>query len=209
MGEGPYTGVMLRFAITPGLLRAGGALLQTEALVQRAAELAQDGVDLLLLREKLLGPEEIALLARKTIEASRGSGMRIVVAVAADGVPGAEHVPGAGVHLSAARFDALKAKSPGTWVSASCHRPEQVRRAAAMGLDAVLFAPVFGKLVDGVEVVQGAGVEALREASEAAGRMPVFALGGVNQQNAQSCLEAGAAGVAGIRMFFEHFIAQK
>jgi thiamine-phosphate pyrophosphorylase len=35
----------------------------------------------------------------------------------------------------------------------------------------------------------------------AAGKIPVFALGGVNAANAPSCIEAGAAGVAGIRTF--------
>ena len=45
------------------------------------------------------------------------------------------------------------------------------------------------------------GLEALRRACAAAEGIPVLALGGVTSINARDCLAAGAAGVAGIRLF--------
>ena len=45
------------------------------------------------------------------------------------------------------------------------------------------------------------GLEALRRACAAAEGIPVLALGGVTSINARDCLTAGAAGVAGIRLF--------
>ena len=49
-----------------------------------------------------------------------------------------------------------------------------------------------------------AGLAALREACRA--KIRVLALGGVTVENAARCLEAGAAGVAGIRLFQENKI---
>jgi thiamine-phosphate pyrophosphorylase len=45
------------------------------------------------------------------------------------------------------------------------------------------------------------GLAKFREACQAAAPLPVFALGGVTSANARQCVEAGAAGVAAIRLF--------
>ena len=94
-------------------------------------------------------------------------------------------------------------------VSASCHSLEEVRRAAQGGIDLILFGPVFEKSVAGKVVVTGVGLEALREACTVAGKTPVLALGGVTWESAELCVEAGAAGVAGIRLFSDVETAQE
>ena len=87
-------------------------------------------------------------------------------------------------------------------MSVACHSVEEVAAARMAGASAALFGPVFGKHVGGAQVVEGLGLEALRKACVAAGKMPVVALGGIERGNAPACAAAGAAGVAGIRMFF-------
>lgn len=61
--------------------------------------------------------------------------------------------------------------------------------------DLITFGPVFESPGKGEPV----GLDALREACQ--GKVPVFALGGVNWENAADCVAAGAEGIAGIRMF--------
>lgn len=114
-------------------------------------------------------------------------------------------------------------------VSASCHTAQEVRAAVAGRVDFVLFAPVFEKVLgetlvpaatpdkqsrstsagdvisapSGLNALQGQGLDGLRAACDAAGEMPVLALGGVTVENASQCVAAGAAGVSGIRLFAE------
>jgi len=194
-----------RYAITDGRLWFSPGRDANERLAKACAELAADGVDFILVREKKLAPGELAGVCRLVLEAVRAAGsatkvlvaqrLDVAIAVGADGV----HLSGQQGELTVAQVRALK---PEAFVSVSCHTLADVRQARAGGASAVLFGPVFGKRVDGVEVTEGVGLEALREACETAGEVPVFALGGVGERNAASCVDVGASGVAAIRMFF-------
>jgi thiamine-phosphate pyrophosphorylase len=61
---------------------------------------------------------------------------------------------------------------------------------------------VFGKSC--APETEPTGLVALSNACK--GRIPVLALGGITMENAALCLRAGAAGVAGIRLFQENKI---
>jgi len=50
------------------------------------------------------------------------------------------------------------------------------------------------------------GLDALRGAC--LGHMPVLAIGGVTLANARACIEAGAAGIAAIRLFQQNGIME-
>jgi thiamine-phosphate pyrophosphorylase len=208
---------VLRYAITDGSL---SGKLQHESVRQparqsaepsvgdsilelslRCRELASEGVEFLLLREKDLAAGELAQICWRIVDEVAVSGTKVLVARRLDVALacGAD-----GVHLSAAPGELtvkqVREVFPSAVVSVSCHTLDDVRR--AHGASMVLFGPIFGKTVDGVEVVAGVGLERLQQACLAAGQMPVFALGGVTEANAADCIAAGAAGVAAIRMFF-------
>lgn len=88
-------------------------------------------------------------------------------------------------------------------IAVSCHSAGEVAQAAADGADFAVFAPVFEK--KDAAGARAAGLRALKKACRF--EIPVVALGGVTLENAQSCIDAGAAGIAAIRLFQENDIA--
>jgi len=88
-------------------------------------------------------------------------------------------------------------------IAVSCHSPGAVAQAAANAADFAVFAPVFEK--KDAPGARPTGLGALEEACRS--KIPVLALGGITLENAQSCIDAGAAGIAAIRLFQENDIA--
>ncbi len=191
---------MVRSAITDRVSPA-------PVLLKHAQRWAAEGVDFVQLREKHLAAGDLALLAKAMLEIFSGTKTKLLVNSRADvaAATGAD-----GVHLTAhadeltpeqvRRVFALAGR-PAPVVSVSCHSAAEVAQAAATSVDLILFGPVFEKRVAGEVVVPGVGLEALREACAAASRVPVLALGGITMENTAACLDAGAVGVAAIRLF--------
>ncbi len=210
----------LLYYITDRCQFRGDESARRRALLAKVAEAGRAGIDYIQLREKDLSTRELEQLASQAAHVIQGlrtenrnlrtrllinSRSDIAIAVGADGI-----------HLRSDDIAACEARSLWTQalarssqpvarkplLAASCHTAAEVFRAESEAVDFAVFAPVFGKrLAPGT---QPAGLAALREACRA--KIPVLALGGVNLENAASCLSAGAAGVAGIRLFQENRI---
>ena len=199
---------MHRYAITSRALFSGDERQKQAALVAQCARWSREGIDTIQLREKDLPASIQAELARSILEAISGSRTKLLINTRAD----VALATGAyGVHLTAAPgeltptqvrqlYAAIESAEP--IITISCHTIEEVRRAIPHKPDAILFAPVFGKTVAGEAITPAAGLDKLREACAIAAPVPVYALGGVTEENAPRCLEAGAAGIAAIRLFF-------
>ncbi|MFI5105971.1 MAG: thiamine phosphate synthase, partial [Terriglobales bacterium] len=83
----------------------------------------------------------------------------------------------------------------------SCHNIQETCEAESAGADYALFGPIYdtpSKRLYGAPQ----GIARLKEVCGAV-RIPVIAIGGVNEKNAAECIRAGAAGIAAIRMFQE------
>ena len=159
-------------------------------------EALRAGIDMVQIREKDLEARELLALARAS--SSPGPGKLLInsradVALAAGA--GGVHLPSSGPAPSLVR----SIVPPGFLIGVSCHSGDEVRAAEQEGADFVVFGPVFdtpSKRAYGPPQ----GLEKLGEACRAV-RLPVLALGGISRDRVRSCLDRGAAGIAGISLF--------
>jgi thiamine-phosphate pyrophosphorylase len=180
------------------------------ALLRCIADAASAGVDYVQLREKDLDLADLELLAREALHVIRDRSAAtkllinthtdIALAVGADGV----HLPAGSPPASEVRAAWLRQDGNDPVIGVSTHSVVDVYEAEVRGANFAVIAPIFKKVVTGAN---GIGLDILREACVAAD-IPVLALGGVSLSNASACVEAKAAGIAGIRLFQQDDVAE-
>ena len=208
---------LLLYYITDRSAFPGEESARRVRLLEKITEAARAQIDFIQLREKDLGTRELESLAREAVGILRqlrtenpelrtklliNSRTDVALATGADGV-----------HL---RSDDISARQVGEiWTKApygeslnqkpvigvSCHTWQETKPAEENKADFAVFAPVFEK-----KAASPAGLEKLRKACVAS--IPVLALGGVTLDNTEACLDAGAAGIAAIRLFQENNISE-
>lgn len=212
-----YIEAMIRYAITDRARFPGDEAARRTALLEQAEELAAAGVDFVQIREKDMDAAALADLTRKLLTVFRAhsptarllinSRADVAVAAGADGV----HLTSAAGSLMPADIRRLyrSAGLPEPVVSASCHSLAEVVATRKADPSLMLFGPVFEKVIFNgraarpvdLQLSEGCGLNLLHLACATAGSIPVLALGGVTLENSEACLGAGAAGIAGIRLF--------
>ena len=186
------------------------AIADRDNATTEAGRWAKDGIDYIQLREKKMNAGELTVLARRVLEevaAVPGAKTRLLLNGRADVAIAAG---AAGVHLTShpdeltpvqvrSVFTGSTGREP--VISVSCHTLDEVQRAHDARVDLILFGPVFEKRIARQLIRDGSGLEALTDACRAAAGTPVLALGGITLENTPACLDAGAAGIAAIRLF--------
>jgi thiamine-phosphate pyrophosphorylase len=157
-------------------------------------------VDLLQLREKNLTARVLYKLTVETARITRSTGTRLLVNDRADIASSAQ---AHGVHLTTRSLPTSvvrKAFGADFLVGASTHSIAEASAARDEGADFAVFGPVFAtasKQTYGRPV----GLEHLAQAVSTVAPFPILGLGGVELDRVADCFRAGAAGIAGIRLF--------
>ena len=160
-----------------------------------AARAARDGVEMIQIRSKELSARALAELVRGALAKALQSKILvntrtdIALACGAHGV----HLPAESMAPATIR----RIAPAGFLIGVSCHTIEELRAAQREGADFAVYGPVFPSVTKSLTPI---GIDAFRQAA-AAVQLPVYALGGVTAENAQACIDAGAAGIAGISLF--------
>lgn len=174
----PALWLMTDAARLPAPQKAIAALPQDAGVIFRHYTLADRAA---------LGAELRALCARRRLPFLVAGDLRLALALRADGV----HLP----EMQARQAGAIKRRAPQLWVTVAAHSLPALRRAQAAGADAALLSPIFptqshpgGAIIGPHRFARLVGAIAL----------PVYALGGVNEENAARLNASGAFGIAAI-----------
>ncbi|HZR57229.1 MAG TPA: thiamine phosphate synthase [Terriglobales bacterium] len=215
---------MLFYYITDRIQFPGSETERRESVLRKVAEATRCGVDFIQLREKDLPVRDLEKLAFETVRVIRensplisnsrarqtklliNSRTDVAISCGADGV----HLQSTDVRPR----DVLEVWTKATHdegldipqqpsVIVSCHTLSDVVRTEENGANFAVLGPVLEK--KSAPEILPTGLNLLREACER--KIPVLALGGINLANAHLCIEAGAAGIAAIRLFQENNIA--
>ncbi len=166
-----------------------------DAFLKRLSAALGHGVRLVQLRAHGLPPVAYARLAEAAFALCEGTGARLILNVDPDL---ARDLPGHGLHLTGERLWRLgqRPETSGSVCGASCHNARDLQRAADLGLDYALLAPVQPTLTH-----PGApplGWKRFGELTDLAA-LPVYALGGLSPADLDAAIQHGAQGIAAIR----------
>ena len=157
---------------------------------QQLEHALNSGLKLVQIREKQLLPAELKLFAQRVLALAHQHGARVLI----NGDEALARELGAdGVHLPSHQLMKLTAKPEGLIVAASCHHSSELLHAEALSLDFVVMSPVLPTQshVNAAllgwekfsELIQGSAI-------------PVYALGGLQQQDLANAWQSGAHGIA-------------
>lgn len=196
------------YLITPGNLDGKNYSQRSGKVLEDVREMAELGVSAVQIREKRLPARLLYDLAVRMVALLDGTGAlcfvngRFDIAVSS----GAD-----GVHLTSTSIPigVVKRSCPeGFLLGISAHSPGDVEVAAESGADLVVFGPIYP--TPGKEPLSDTDPLALLEAAKEVARgTRLIGIGGIDENNFRNVLDAGADGIAAIRLFEDRDAARE
>lgn len=177
-----------------------GAPATTEALLTQVAAAAEAGVGLIQVRDADLPAGALVALVCAIRDRVAGHATRVLVNDRLDvALAGRAH----GVHLKSTSVSVAEAASlarPDWLIGRSVHSRVELAAGRARGAHFVVFGTVFPSASKPASWAT-TGLEGLAAAVQAAGPLPVLAIGGIGPDQAPAVARTGAAGLAAIDAF--------
>jgi len=187
-----------------------GAEVSTDKMLAKVRTAVAAGADWVQIRERDMTARALLEFTKAAVADAAGKTRVIVndrLDVALASGAGGVHLRGDSVPASTVvRWLAETGAPAGFLVGVSCHSREDAVKAEAAGASYVFFGPVF----DTPAKRKFGAPQGLAKLADVCRRVaiPVIAIGGIDESNAVECLQAGAAGIAAIRMFQERAEAE-
>jgi thiamine-phosphate diphosphorylase len=174
------------------------AILDPEQTKGRPADavlqqLLDGGVKILQLRVKSMSPRDFLTLAHLARAQTHAAGCQLIVN---DRIDIALACDADGVHLGQEDLPLAAGKKlmAGKIIGISTHDVEQATQAERNGADYIGFGPMFGTATKDTGLT-ARGIDMLKQI-RAAVKIPIVAIGGINEKNVQQVWQAGADSAA-------------
>lgn len=188
----------LVYLISEGAATEGNFIDYSARFLEIVRAAVKARISVVQIREKKLSARNVFELTKRAAEITQQSQTLLLVNDRADVALAAN---ANGVHLAANSLPAkiIRQNFPENFiVGVSAHSLAEVESAKIAGADFATFSPIFAT-PSKAKYGTPQGSEKLKEVCSTVKDFPVLALGGINETNFQTVLQAGASGFAAIR----------
>lgn len=167
---------------------------------KRVDEIAANGVEAIILREKDMITDEYKILAARVIEICE---KRNTLCILHSFTEVAKEISHHAIHLPFARLKSLEERERKYYkiLGASCHSVEEAIEAEKLGCTYIVAGHIFK--TDCKKGADPRGVEFLEKVCKSVD-IPVYGIGGINNKNIGLVTNAGAEGVCIMSGFMKH-----
>ena len=189
----------IRYLITRGNLNPSNFSTEKLKTLETVRFAVERGIEMVQIREKSLEGRDLFELTLQAVKLAGASDVRILVNERFD-VAVAARADGVQLTSTSIPVECVSRAVPqGFLIGVSTHSEREVLNAKGVGADFAVFGNVFATPGKG----EPTGVGGLSSLCAAAGEFPVIAVGGIDESNMDSVIDAGAAGFAAIRYLNE------